>query len=74
MKTEKMRSKSILVSAAAILVVLGLCGSARSGWSTPVPVLEVNTAYGDSSPFLSFDGLTLYFVRVDTDTFYYARI
>ena len=69
-----MRSKSILVSAAAILVVLGLCGSARSGWSTPVPVLEVNTAYGDSSPFLSFDGLTLYFVRVDTDTFYYARI
>ena len=69
-----MRRKSILVSVTAIVVVLGLCGSAWAEWSEPVPVLEVNTAYSDAWPFLSFDGLTLYFTRMDTDTFYYTRI
>jgi hypothetical protein len=39
-----------------------------------MPLSEVNTAYRDSAPFLSFDGLTLYFVRANTDTFSYARI
>ena len=30
-------------------------------WTEPVPMTEVNSKYDDKSPFLSFDGLTLYF-------------
>ncbi len=30
-------------------------------WTEPVPLTEVNSKYDDKSPFLSFDGLTLYF-------------
>jgi hypothetical protein len=66
-----MKAKTIPV---AILVVLGLYGALWAGWSAPVPVLEVNTEYVDYTPFVSFDGLSLYFARVRTDTFYYARI
>ncbi|MHC4734109.1 MAG: TolB family protein [Planctomycetota bacterium] len=69
-----MRSKSDLVLAAAVLVVLGLSGSAWAEWSDPVPVSEVNTEYDDQESFLSFDGLTLYFGRVNTDAFYWGRI
>ncbi len=69
-----MRRKQNLILAMAVLIVLGLMGFAWAGWSAPVPVSEVNTAYRDSLPFLSFDGLTLYFVRSETDTFYYTRI
>jgi hypothetical protein len=39
-----------------------------------MPVSEVNTAFDDKYPFLSFDGRVLYFCRRDTDTFYYTRI
>lgn len=34
-------------------------------WGYPVPLLKVNTEYHDKAPFLSFDGLTLYFSRQD---------
>jgi len=44
-----------------ILVLLVLCPTASSDWTEPVPLTEVNTNYHDKSPFLSFDGLTLYF-------------
>ena len=54
--------------ALAVLVVLGLCGSVSVGWSEPVPANEVNTEYDDEGPFLSFDGLSLYFTRNYTDT------
>jgi Tol biopolymer transport system component len=44
-------------------------------WREPVPVTEVNTDFAEEmTPFLSFDGLTLYFARVRSDTFYYGRI
>jgi hypothetical protein len=32
-------------------------------WATPVPLSGVNTELNDKSPFLSFDGRTLYFSR-----------
>ncbi len=35
---------------------------------------EVNTSYHDKAPFLSFDGLTLYFSRADGPEGHYARI
>jgi Tol biopolymer transport system component len=44
-------------------------------WTEPVAVTEVNTDSAEEwSPFLSYDGLTLYFARVRSDTFYYGRI
>lgn len=43
-------------------------------WSEPVPLIEVNTNYHDKAPFLSFDGLTLYFSRQDGPGWYYTRI
>ncbi|MHC4546501.1 MAG: LamG-like jellyroll fold domain-containing protein [Planctomycetota bacterium] len=69
-----MRRQSILLWTAAIMVVLGLCVSVLAAWSELVPLTEVNTEYKEKLPFLSFDGLTLYFCRLDTDTFYYTRI
>lgn len=57
-----------------VVLVLGLlCWSgvrAAQGqefpwWSEPVPLTEINTAYHDKAPFLSSDGLTLYFARED---------
>jgi Tol biopolymer transport system component len=59
------------------MVLLGLWvlpGAALAQWIEPVPVTEVNTEYTEWTPFLSFDGLTLYFARHNTDTFYYTRI
>lgn len=58
----------------AILIVLVLCVLSLAEWTEPVPVTEVNTEYEEMPPFLSFDGLSLYFSRVRTDTFYYARL
>lgn len=58
----------------SLVIVLALYGSALGLWSEPVPVTEVNTDYGDRTPFLSYDGLTLYFCRADTPAFYYHRI
>ncbi|NIP22292.1 MAG: hypothetical protein GWN67_00375 [Phycisphaerae bacterium] len=46
-----------------LLVVLGLCRFVLGAWSEPVPVNEVNTEYCEWTPFLSFDGLSLYFAR-----------
>ncbi|MBW8040457.1 MAG: hypothetical protein FVQ85_10695 [Planctomycetes bacterium] len=66
-----MKAKTILVE---ILIVSVLCSLALAEWTEPVPVTEVNTQYADWTPFLSFDGLSLYFARVSTGTFYYARI
>jgi hypothetical protein len=47
---------------------------AFSKWTEPVPVIEVNTEYEEWSPFLSFDGLILYFGRLQTPGNYYGRI
>ena len=57
-----------------LLFLLLSSGSTLLAWTEPVPVTQVNTEYGDRTPFLSYDGLTLYFSRVDTPDFYYARI
>ena len=66
-----MKAKAILV---AILIVSVLCGMTLAEWTEPVPVMEVNTEYEEMPPFLSFDGLSLYFSRVRTDTFCCAQI
>jgi hypothetical protein len=44
-------------------------------WTEPVPLMEVNSELATEwTPFLSFDGLRLYFTRVRSETFYYGRI
>ncbi len=69
-----MKKKRITLYFIGLLALVVLCGLAMATWTTPVPVTEVNTEFYDSSPFLSFDGLTLYFTRRETDTFYHNRI
>jgi Tol biopolymer transport system component len=67
---------------AGLLTCLSLCASARAvavvepqQWTEPVPLTNVNSDSAETwSPFLSFDGTTLYFSRVRSDTFYYGRI
>jgi Tol biopolymer transport system component len=56
------------------LALLGLCGSTSAAWTEPIPVVEINTDYHDRAPFLSFDGLTLYFARQDGPGWHYARL
>ena len=68
---KRTRTSSLLV---AVLGVSAVCGLALGEWTEPVPVTELNTEYVDYTPFLSFDGLTLYFSRAFTNSFYYARI
>lgn len=58
----------------AVLGFLALCGSVWAQWSEPVQVTEVSTKFDEWTPFLSFDGLTLYFGRLYTDSYFYARI
>jgi hypothetical protein len=58
----------------AVLGALALYGQAFAQWAEPVPLTEINTDYHDKASFLSFDGLTLYFVRMDGPGWHYARI
>jgi len=51
-----------------------LAHSAIAGWTTPVPLTEVNSSAEEWSPFLSYDSQTLYFARVRSDDFYEGRI
>ncbi|MCJ7729818.1 MAG: hypothetical protein MUO27_08090, partial [Sedimentisphaerales bacterium] len=59
---------------AAILGLLPLCPAAIADWTEPAPVTEINSNYHEKSPFLSFDGLTLYFSRIETYGFYGSRM
>jgi hypothetical protein len=71
-KMKKLRTN---VGTAAVLGLLALCGYALAEWTEPVPVVEINADTAEEwTPFLSFDGLTLYFTRVRSDTFYEGRI
>ncbi len=53
---------------------LTLAVSAFADWSPPEAVTETNTQYTDKLPFISYDGKTLYFSRVNTDSFYFTRL
>ena len=66
-----MSKKSILL----ILMVAFVAVPAFSQWSEPVLLSNVNDPSAeDWAPFLSEDGLTLYFGRVRTSKSYYGRI
>jgi hypothetical protein len=59
-------------------VVLGAFLVAQSAaadvWTAPIPLVEVNSSAEEWSPFLSYDGLTLYFARVRSPTCCYGQI
>jgi hypothetical protein len=63
------------VIAVFMLVFVVLAGQVLAGqWTTPVPVASgINTQYADETPFLSSDGLSLYFSR-GYDSGYYFNI
>jgi hypothetical protein len=71
MEVLAMKAKTILL---AILIVFVQSGLLFAEWTEPVPVTEVNTEFADWTPFLSFDGLSLYFARGRTSSYYYFRI
>ncbi len=68
--------------AAVLLAILALHGSTwavqvldQQQWTTPAPLTPVNSGSAEElSPSLSFDGLTLYFARLSSETFYYGRL
>lgn len=58
-----------------ILILAFFTVPAFSQWTEPVPVTVANDSFGeDWSPFLSFDGLTLYFSRVISTSSYTGKI
>jgi len=58
----------------AVLGALALYGQASAQWAEPKSIAEINSDYHDKSPFLSYDGLTLYFSRQDGPGWHYTRI
>ena len=59
----------------AVSIVCTLTGAVSGAWTEPEPVTEVNLDNAEEwSPFLSFDGLTLYFARVRSPDSYNGRI
>jgi len=65
--------KEIKLTAVVILFAI-LAVPVWAQWSVPVPIEEINTEYQEKAPFLSYDGLTLYFDRANTNTFSGTRI
>ncbi len=59
MKTE------IILICVVLLGLLAVPNSTLAEWTEPAPIEEVNTELHETSPFLSYDGLTLYFSRDD---------
>jgi len=66
--------KGMVLLVAALAGSWAFCESAAAQWSEPVPVDEINTQFDEGKAFLSFDGLTLYFTRCHTDTYFYRRV
>jgi hypothetical protein len=57
-----------------LIVLLNQSVQIFAQWTTPEPLSEINTQYGEGWCFLSFDGLTLYFSRGGTNTHYYNQM
>ncbi|MBN1506199.1 MAG: PD40 domain-containing protein [Sedimentisphaerales bacterium] len=68
-----MRGRSFVLL--GVLTVCALVPVVSAGWTEPERVTEVNLENAEEwSPFLSFDGRTLYFTRVRSPQSYYGRI
>jgi len=69
-----MNVRTPLFSVVACMLVLMSFATASGQWSEAEAVNEINSSYIDKSPFLSFDGLTLYFSRQSGPGWFYTRI
>lgn len=74
-----LRTNLLFVTIPAILALYGSAWAAQEldqyQWTVPAPLPQVNSDSAEEwSPFLSYDGLTLYFVRLSSETFYYGRL
>jgi len=65
----------------ALLLCLWMCSPGKTSnslsyppWEALAPLSEVNSSFHDKSPFLSFDGRTLYFSREYEAGGYFARM
>jgi len=67
----RFQNNTVIFSIVLVLVVSSL---AFSDWTEPVPLSEINTEFGDGWPFLSSDGMTLYFSRWENPTGHYAQL
>lgn len=68
-----MNVRTRLFSVVCLLVLMSF-GTALGQWSDAEALTEVNSSHIDKSPFLSFDGLTMYFSRQSGPGWYYTRI
>ena len=66
------RMQRLLLAIIGLVTVLSATSPAQ--WSETVPLTEINDAFVDKSPFLSFDGLTLYFSRQNMPGWYYTSL
>lgn len=73
-----MKARCGSVWGAVVFLAMVVCPWARAGafnpgeWTEPTSLTEVNSHYDDKAPFLSFDGLKLYFAR--SSAWRYAEI
>jgi len=52
------------LAAQSLIAAPALSTEVNDVWTTPAPLTEVNSSAEEWSPFLSYDGLTLYFTRM----------
>lgn len=71
-KDGKMTKRAKII--VMVLGFLAVCGSVSAQWTEPVSVMELNTTAHEKAPFLSFDGLSLYFSKQDGPGWHYTRI
>ena len=69
-----MEKTAVYLTIISALFIVFCSTSVSNAWMEPMLVTEVNSEFQDYAPFLSYDGLTLYFSRSETDTFFYNRI
>jgi hypothetical protein len=57
-----MKARAYL-SISLVMVLFLFCGQVLAQWTIPVPLTELNTSAQESGPWISNDGLTIYFQR-----------
>ena len=65
---------SWLIGVLQVAMVLTVPAGGAEYWANPTALSSLNSRYHDKTPFLSFDGLTLYFSRGEGPQWHYARI
>jgi opacity protein-like surface antigen len=67
--------RNLIMCAAAVLAAVLTSSVFAAEWTTPVPVTAgINTQFDESTPYLSYDGKSLYFSRGYTDNDFYFHI